>query len=327
MGITVGRLWHHPVKSMRGEVVDEVTLGPGGLVGDRAYGLLDLDSGRLLSAKRPKRYGALLDCTARFASPPRPDASMPPVRVTLPDGTVVEGDAGHGDEIAKAVSELLKRDVCLVSSVPEGSTYDTIWPDFSGSAEFLSGMRQDEPEDGGEALYGVPPGIGAPGTLLDLAALHVLCTSTLDRYRSEYPDGVWDDRRFRPNIVFEDGPAPADRPSDRFTEDEWMGCDLMIGDSVRVHVVAPTLRCPMPTLPQGEELPRDVGILRTVNRLSKRQLGGLGTFPCVGAYAEVVVPGVIRTGDPVTVTETIAQDSALAAAVEMIEAGMRAAKG
>lgn len=326
MAISVGRLWHHPVKSMRGEVVDEVLLGPGGLIGDRAYGMLDVETGRLASAKRPKRFGSLLGCSARFLSPPRPDAAPPPIVVTLPDGSTVEGDAENRDAVGKAVSKLLGRELELVSGVPAGATYDSIWPELSGSSEFLAPMRQDETEDG-EAVYGIPPGIGAPGTLLDLAALHVLCTSTISSLGGEHPDGIWDDRRFRPNIVFDDGPAPAGRPADRFTEDEWMGVDLVIGDRARVHVVAPTLRCPMPSLPQGADLPRDADILRTLNRLGRRQLGELGTFPCLGAYAEVVVPGTIRAGDRVEITETAATESALAAAVEMIGAGMRAARG
>jgi hypothetical protein len=38
MSVRVGQLWHYPVKSMQGEPTDEVMLGPGGVVGDRAYG-------------------------------------------------------------------------------------------------------------------------------------------------------------------------------------------------------------------------------------------------------------------------------------------------
>lgn len=327
MTITVGRLWHHPVKSMQGEPVDEVFLGPGGLVGDRAYGLVDVATGRLISAKRPKRYGALLNCRASFVHPPRPDQPVPPVRVRFPDGETVEADE---ERIASKVGELLGREVRLVTSVPPGVTYETVWSELSGSDEFLHPMRLSggEQEETGEPVFGVPPGIGAPGTLLDLAALHVLATSTLSALAAEHSEGQWDDRRFRPNIVFDDSGDAAtnqQREAGRFAEDDWMGADLRIGEQARVHIVAPTLRCPMPMLPQGE-LPGDSRILRTLQRTSRRQLGELGTFSCLGSYAEVVTPGVVRVGDPVELTATAATDSALGGAVEMIAAGMRAQK-
>ncbi len=48
--------------------------------------------GRLASAKRPRRFGPLLDCRARFLTPPTDDGDSPPVEVTFPDGTVVRTD-------------------------------------------------------------------------------------------------------------------------------------------------------------------------------------------------------------------------------------------
>jgi hypothetical protein len=311
MGIRVGRLWHHPVKSVQGEPADEVVLGPGGLVGDRAYGFVDVASGRLLSAKRPKRYGALLNCRAGFAAAPRPGEPVPALRFVTPDGRELSDQA----DIEKAVSELLGFDVVLVTSLPPGGTYELTWPETSGDSGFLAPARLPESEDG-EPLYAFPPGVAAPDTLLDLAALHVLASSTLDSLAREHPDGTWDERRFRPNIVFAEDGAPT-RPSGSFVEDDWMGADLRIGDEVRIHVVAPTLRCPMPSVAQ-RGLDRDIEILRTVNRVGKRKLGELGTFPCVGAYAEVVVPGVVRVGDPVRITEAESQESALAGALAML---------
>lgn len=314
MGITIGRLWHHPVKSVQGEPVDEVVLGPGGLVGDRAYGFVDVATGRLLSAKRPKRYGALLNCHAGFAAPPRPDEPVPALRFTTPDGATLTEQA----EIEKAVGTLLGFEVALVTSLPADGIYELTWGEDNGDSGFLAPARLPETEDG-EPLYAFPPGVGAPQTLLDLAALHVLAASTCESLAREYPDGDWDERRFRPNIVFAEDGVPA-RPSGRFAEDEWMGADLRIGDSVRIHIVAPTLRCPMPSAAQ-DGLPRDAEILRTLNRVSRRALPPLGTFPCLGAYAEVVVPGVVRVGDPVEVTESASEGSALAGALNAIAGG------
>ncbi len=83
-GVTVGRLWQYPVKSMQGEEVEQIVLGPGGVAGDRAYGFVDVETGKLASAKRPRRFGALLDCRARFVSAPTAEANRPPSRSPSP---------------------------------------------------------------------------------------------------------------------------------------------------------------------------------------------------------------------------------------------------
>jgi uncharacterized protein YcbX len=326
MGITVGGLWHHPVKSMRGEEVAEVVLGPGGLLGDRAYGFLDVATERLASAKHPKRYGALLRCQASFVHPPRTDEPAPPVRVAFPDGTTVDGDQ---DEIARRASALLGREVRMVSGVPPGVAYEEVWPELEGFGpeDFYGRLQINDAaqDEAGERVLGIPTGIAAPGTLLDLAALHVLAGSTLRALAAQHPAGRWDVRRFRPNILLDDGGGGGEPGrTDDYVEDGWIGSDLCLGEQVRIHVVAPTPRCVMPNLAQ-DDLERDPGILRAVARANRRGLGELGKFACLGAYAEVVTPGVVRVGDRVTVEPTTAQGSALGDAVAMIAAGMRAA--
>lgn len=316
MSITVSRLWHHPVKSMKGEIVDEVVLGPGGLVGDRAYGFVDRETERLVSAKHPKRYGRMLECAASFTRPPQVDAPPPPVRVTFPDGAVVEGDE---EEITRRVGELLGREVEMVTSVPPGVPYEEVWPELEGFGPdaLASALEITKADESGERIVGIPTGIGAPGTLLDLSPLHILTANALRAMAAEHPDGVWDDRRFRPNILFED-----DAEGDGLVEDAWFGSDLLIGDEVRIHVVAPTPRCIMITLEQ-DGLGRDHGILRTVARANNRRLGDLGQFACLGAYAEVVTPGVVRTGDPVRVVAPERETSPFAEAIAMLSAGLR----
>jgi hypothetical protein len=86
---------------MQGEEADEVELGPGGVFGDRAYGFLDDETDRLVSAKRPKRFGTLRDCRARFVAAPSADAPTPPIVVTFPNGTVVRGDGTDSAELTR----------------------------------------------------------------------------------------------------------------------------------------------------------------------------------------------------------------------------------
>ena len=62
MEMNVTELWRFPIKSMLGEQLHEVDIGPLGFVGDRRRAVIDADSGVSLSAKR---YGELLRCRAR----------------------------------------------------------------------------------------------------------------------------------------------------------------------------------------------------------------------------------------------------------------------
>jgi uncharacterized protein YcbX len=313
-GVSVGRLWQYPVKSMQGLEVDEVVLGEGGVAGDRAYGFVDVESGRLASAKNPRRFGPLLDCHARFLSPPSEHGDAPPIEVTFPDGTVARTDGDDGVELTRRVAELLGREVQLISTAPEGIALDELIPQIEGLGENALDAMQTEPDSHGESFIPVPAAMAAPGTLLDLAALHILATSTLRRMADAHPGGDWDVRRMRPNILIDDSLDPGN-------EDDWFGCDLHIGEEVVVHVVGPTPRCVMTTLAQPG-LPKDSDVLRTVARVNMKDMGVLGRFPCAGSYAEVVAPGVVSRGDLIRFERVEPRKGALAATIEMMSAAL-----
>ncbi len=323
MSVRVGQLWHYPVKSMQGEPTDEVVLGPGGVVGDRAYGFVDVEAGRLISAKHPKRYAAILECRAAFTEPPRLDAELPPVRVTFPDGVTIDGD--H-DEITARVGKLLGREVRLATvAVDAVVLVEEVWPDLEGfgPVDFYRmlqmGTEADDPA--GERMLGFPPAMGAPGSLNDLAALHVLATSPLATLAAEHPGGHWDVRRFRPNILFDDGNQAGGNGEDR-----WIGHDLQTSGGARIHIVASTPRCIMTTLGQAD-LPRDPEVLRTMARANRRPLGEFGLFAAAGAYAEVVTPGTVRVGDPVAVEPSTATDGPLANVMMAMASALRSEPG
>lgn len=305
-GARVDRLWRYPVKSMMGEEVREITIGLGGVVGDRAYGFLDVETGKVASAKRPKRYGALMQCRARFLSPPRPDAPAPPIEVAFPDGTVVRGDLS---ELARSVSVLLGRDVSPLASVPEGASAELVMPGIDDvDPGPLKALFRDE---GGEQVRDFNVGMAAPGTMLDIAALHVIAGSTLRGLAGRYPAGDWDPRRLRPNILIDGGELR--------DEDDWLGCHLYIGTEVVVHVFMPVPRCVMTTLPQAG-LSKDLGVLKTIARFGRKRIGSLGQVACAGSYANVIRPGVVRTGDPVVLERVESREDALAAVIEKVSA-------
>jgi uncharacterized protein YcbX len=316
-GVSVGKLWHYPLKSMQGEEVDQIQLGPGGVAGDRAYGFVDVETGRLASAKRPRRFGALLDCRARFLRPPTEEGDSPAIEVTFPDGSVVRTDDDNGLELTRRAAQLLGREVRLVSTAPDGIALDELIPQIEGLGENALEALQTEPTDSeGDRFIPIPVAMAAPGTLLDLAAMHVLATSTLRRMADAHPDGRWDPRRLRPNILIDDSVEPGD-------EDDWLGCDLHIGEQAVVHIVGPTPRCVMTTLPQPG-LPKDSEVLKTVARLNMKQMGPLGQFPCAGSYAEVVTPGVVRRGDSIRFERVEPRKGALAATIDMMTAALAA---
>lgn len=102
----VVRLWRYPVKSMGGESLDRVDVGPDGVDGDRRWGVLDDETGRVLTARREPR---LLLASARHLGPGR-------VVIILPDGTETDDGAD--------LAAWLDRDVSLVAAGTEGGVYE-----------------------------------------------------------------------------------------------------------------------------------------------------------------------------------------------------------
>src|SRR4051794_23814589 len=88
MAATVAALWRHPVKSMQGEQVAEGELGPAGLPFDRRWGVVDQETGTVLSAKRE---GRLLQAASRLAADETPEIQLPDGDWTrVPDRSVDE---------------------------------------------------------------------------------------------------------------------------------------------------------------------------------------------------------------------------------------------
>jgi uncharacterized protein YcbX len=282
---TVTEIWRYPVKSMQGERVPASPVTLAGLTGDRAYAVVDQETGDVGSAKHPRLWGALLRCRARYIDEPPGE-----VEITLPDGTVTRSGGPGVDE---RLSEVFGRPVYLSTAAPEGNRYLAVWPELDGVIP--ADVRSQLAVDGDEAegtLTGLTLGVALPGTLFDVAALHLLTTATLRRLVELEPGSNFAVERFRPNVVIDGDGAP-------FAENGWTGASLSIGDDgLSGSVLLPTMRCIMTTLDQ-DQLPRDGAVLRAISKHNRIELPGLGTWSCVGAYAAVETPGQIRVGDQV----------------------------
>ena len=288
---SVAGLWRFPVKSMRGEQLDQVELTERGLVGDRAYALIDADTGKVVSAKSVRLFSDLLGCRTAFVEPPQSGHELPPVRIMLPNGTSVTSGSS---EIDRVLSAHFRRDVTLARAAPEDFTIDQYHPDVEDLDP--EGHRNTLVEQKLGSAFFAQAGLASPvpvGSFFDLFPLSVLTTSTLEQLSELRPQSRFDQRRFRMNVIV--GTKEA-----RFVENDWIGRDLAIGDTGRLSVALPDPRCVMTTLAQ-DDLPNDTDVLRTLTRHNRVQVGTAGQFPCAGVYAVVVRPGTIRLGDAVRV--------------------------
>src|SRR5438034_5907465 len=127
---SVASLWRYPVKSMLGEELTTTEVTERGLLGDRAYALVDSADGKAATAKNPKKWPTLFGFRATFIEPPRPGTNVPPVRITLPDGTTATSQEADLDQ---RLSQALNRPVTLNAA---GHDYagpvnaEEYWPDM-----------------------------------------------------------------------------------------------------------------------------------------------------------------------------------------------------
>lgn len=177
--------------------------------------------------------------------------------------TLPDGTALTGSAIDAGLSELLERPVRLER--------------FAGPAEGR---------------------FGEPAAFHDFAPVHLLTTSTLARMRAAAPGSDWDPRRLRANLLLDDG-APS-TPREPFAEDALLGRSLRAaGDGVALAVGFPTPRCVVPTR-ATQDLPHDPGVLRAIVAEHRVEIPGVGSYGCLGAYAEVARPGHLAVGDRLT---------------------------
>ena len=285
----IGALWRFPVKSMLGEKLDAADVSEGGIVGDRAYAVVDRKTGKVASAKHPKLWPNLLGCRAAFVDATRPDDELPPARIELADGNAVLSDAPDVDAV---LSRFFGRDVELAHAAQNGYTIDQYHPD---EENYDPDGHRDEVVEArlGAAFFnerGLPSAV-AEGSFFDLFPLSVITMSSLNRLGELEPESRFDARRFRMNVIVETS-------AHGFVENEWLGRTLAIGDEVQIGVALPDPRCVMPSLAQ-EELPKDSRILRALAQHNRIDVAG-ALSPCAGVYAVAEATGVIRRDDRVS---------------------------
>src|SRR5207249_11561202 len=141
-------------------------------------------------------------------------------RIALPDGTILTAEQADLDRI---LSRALNREVTLETTTREqpaaaASVSEEYWPDIEGLDHRDTVTDFELPE----------------GTFFDIGVVHLLTTATLDRLRELYPEGRFEVRRFRPNVVVETADGAKD-----FVENGCVGQTLAIGVAVRLKITEP----------------------------------------------------------------------------------------
>jgi len=240
------------------------------MVGDRVYAFVNEESNRTAVVR--KWAENFLNYHPHFVTEPIVNAEVPALHITLPSGeTLTSGSP----ELEERISATFERKLKLLASAPPGLLFEV-------PAGTLGGSLSEVTE--------LPLGGGAqPGAFVDYGSLHLIASSTLDHFQKVYPQGRFDVRRFRPNLVIHTDAAA-------MTENAWVGRTLAIGKELMLRITIPCPRCISVTLAQ-DDLPRDPGILRAIAEQNMCDLGDFGHLPCAGVYADVIRAGTVQCGD------------------------------
>jgi uncharacterized protein YcbX len=297
---TVKQVWRYPVKSMKGERLDDCTVGSLGLPGDRGWALRDEQTGEITNGKR---IPLLMQCAARYREEPSEDA-IPQVEITGHDGTLVRSD---DEDVNERLSKVLGKTVSLWPLQPASnkahyrrasvmsrlSRFKVVRDQLPRMMRLpnmdaqVREMFSREPAEPLPDLLQLPPEVleftSPLGTYFDAFPIHVLTTSSLKAMARFNTSAAWDVRRFRPNFLIE-----TEAGLEGLVEAGWSGRSLRIGN-VELKCEIPTVRCGMTTHAQ-DNLPKDPSVLRSIVKDAEQNLG---------VYATVVATGRVTVGKKV----------------------------
>jgi hypothetical protein len=256
----VESLWRYPVKSMRGEPLQEAFAGFSGIYGDRLYAVHSSAAPSGFPYLTGREQQAMLLYRPVFRYPDRvkkpsnlaeAEALAPGVTPLYagPDDWMVDVEARSGERVAIDDPRLLEM---LQEGIRE--------------THQLTLLRSER-------------------ALTDCRPVSIFSIQTVRQLGDELGIGL-DKRRFRANIYVDlEGPG--------FAENEFTGRTLRIGNKTTITILERDPRCKMITLdPDTAEANPEV-----MRRLARDHDGK------AGVYAAVLIEGIIRPGDAVTLLD------------------------
>jgi uncharacterized protein YcbX len=236
----VESLWRYPVKSMRGEEMDELFAGYSGVYGDRLYAFESSASPKGFPFLTGRDQRQMVRYHARFR---HPEKAARPVNMGE-----AEKLSPNLNPISAAASELM-----IDVETPDGKTFaiedpaliDRLRLNTDGKHE-LTLLRSDK-------------------AMTDCRPLSIFAVQTAERLGHETGENV-DKRRFRANVYVDL------TSSEGFAEDEFVGRSLRIGSKVTVTVLQRDARCMMITL-HPDTAEKTPAILKTVAQAHEGMAG------------------------------------------------------
>jgi uncharacterized protein YcbX len=239
----VDSLWRYPVKSMRGEELEEVFVGFAGVYGDRLFAFK--------SSARPKGFPFLTGREQEQMLLFRP-------RFRHPDKAAKPANLTEAESIAPGLSPLFADPPELAVDVvtPSGEVLGVDDPALMGLL--------DKRIEGGQVLTL----LRSERAMTDCRPISLFSIQTARQLGNEIGTAV-DKRRFRANIYMDLGPVSG------FVEDAYVGQTLHIGSKAVVSVLERDPRCKMITLDPDTAQP-NAQLLRTVTQIHDNKAGVYG---------------------------------------------------
>ncbi len=211
---TVESLWRYPVKSMRGEELDEMFAGYAGVYGDRVFAFTSSLSPKGFPFFTGRDQRQMIRYRARFRNP---EKAARPINLA-------EAESSGANPISANASELM-----IEVETPDGKTIaiddpaliDNLRANIDGKHE-LKLLRSDK-------------------AITDCRPLSIFALQSAKKLGEETGTNV-DKRRFRANVYVDLTNA------DAFAENQFVGKTLRIGSKVVVSVLERDPRCMMITL-------------------------------------------------------------------------------
>ena len=251
---TVESLWRYPVKSMRGEELEELFAGYAGVYGDRLFAFESSASPKGFPFLTGRDQRQMIRYRARYRNPEK--AARP---------------------INQSEAEKLSPNINPVSANAADLMIDVETPDWKHFRDRRSGLNRRSPcgprmETTSSAL------LRSEKAMTDCCPLSIFAVQTARKLGDETGITV-DKRRFRANVYLDLTNA------DGFAEDQFVGKTLRIGAKVVVSVLARDGRCMMITL-DPDTAEKSPAILKTVAQDHEGQSRRLRRCSCRRHYPQ-----------------------------------------